>query len=73
MQIKKADVDRKTQKDKADTQLAVAKLELEKEKLGISSENEANRLAAQGKQAADSHKLDFLRHFNEVTKPQKGE
>jgi hypothetical protein len=77
VQIKKADIDRKTQKDQADVQLAVAKLELDKQKLDISAENEANRLASKDrnaensqKQAANSHKLDFLKTY---MAPKKGE
>ena len=77
VQIKKSDIDRKTQKDQADVQLAVAKLELEKQKLDISAQNEANRLASQDKnaensqkQAANSHKLDFLKTY---MAPKKGE
>jgi hypothetical protein len=80
VQIKKADVDRKTQKDQADTQLAVAKLQLEKDKLDVSAENEANRLASQDrnaensqKQTANSHKLDFLKTYMAPNKPPKGE
>ena len=72
LQVKQSDVQRKAQKDQADTQLAVARLQLEKQKMENMSENEANRLAAQGKQAADSHKLDFLKHYNDVNKPPKG-
>jgi hypothetical protein len=77
VQIKKADIDRKTQKDQADIQLATAKLDLEKAKLDVSAQNEANRLASQDrnaensqKQAANSHKLDFLKTY---MAPKKGE
>jgi len=77
VQVKQSDVQRKTQKDQADIQLAVAKLQLEKEKLGITEQNEANRLASQDrnaenslKQAANSHKLDFLKTY---MAPKKGE
>jgi hypothetical protein len=80
VQIKKADIDRKTQKDQADVQLAVAKLELDKKKLDVSAQNEANRLASQDKnaensqkQAANSHKLDFLKTYMAPNKPPKGE
>jgi uncharacterized secreted protein with C-terminal beta-propeller domain len=80
VQIKKSDIDRKTQKDLADTKIALAKLELEKEKLGVSEQNEANRLASQDrnaensqKQAANSHKLDFLKTYMAPNKPPKGE
>jgi hypothetical protein len=63
VQIKQSDVQRKAEKDKADIALAAAKLELEKQKVGVSAENEANRLAIQGKQAVDKHKMDFLKTY----------
>jgi hypothetical protein len=77
VQIKKADIDRKTQKDQADIQLATAKLDLDKAKLDVLAQNEANRLASQDrnaenslKQTANSHKLDFLKTY---MAPKKGE
>ena len=80
VQVKQSDVQRKTQKDQADIQIAVAKLQLEKEKMGITSENEANRLASQDrnaensqKQTANSHKLDFLKTYMSPDKFKKGE
>ena len=63
VQIKQSDVQRKAEKDKADVALAAAKLEFEKQKLGVSAENEANRLALQGKQASNKNKMDFLKTY----------
>jgi hypothetical protein len=71
VQIKQSDVQRKAEKDKADVALAAAKLELEKQKLGVSAENEANRLALQGKQATNKNKMDFLKTYMSSNK--KGE
>jgi hypothetical protein len=72
VQIKQSDVQRKAEKDKADVAIAAAKLELEKQKLDISAENEANRLATQGKQAVDRNKMDFLKTYMNASKS-KGE
>ena len=61
VKIKEADVQRKAEKDKGDLQIAAQKLELERQKMGQNATNEANRVASQERQAANSHKLDFIK------------
>lgn len=61
VEVKKADVQRKAEKDAADERIAQAKLQLERDKAGLQAYNEKQRLASQERQNRDRTKLDLTK------------
>jgi hypothetical protein len=73
VQIKQADIQRKSQKDQADIALAQEKLELEKVKVAVEAEKENTRVSSQQTQAEQRAKMDLLKTvLAEQGKPRTG-
>jgi len=68
--IKQAEVQRKSQKDQADAQLAAAKLQLEEQKANNTATLEAGRIAAQTEQANAKQDLDEAKALLDLAKQQ---
>ena len=61
VKVQEMEVTRKAQKDQTDAEIAAAKLVMEKERVQIESDKEANRVKAQESQAQQRLKLDALK------------
>lgn len=61
LQTQQMEVQRKTQKDQADTALAAEKLKLEQAKVQIEAQKEGVRVQSQNQQAKDRMKMDALK------------
>ena len=59
--MQQMEVTRKAQKDQTDAEIAAAKLVMEKERVKIEADKEANRVSAQESQAQQRLKLDALK------------
>ena len=69
--IKQAEIQRKAQKDQADTQIAAAKLQLEEKKANTNMSLEASRIAAQTDQANAKRDLDEAKALIDLAKAQQ--
>jgi len=72
VQIKQSDVERKTQKDQADIDLATKKLELDKMKVAVELQKENARVESQQSQAEQRTKLDLMKTVLAQKKPNQG-
>ena len=61
VKVQQMEVTRKAQKDQTDAEIAAAKLVMEKERVKIEADKEANRVSAQESQAQQRLKLDALK------------
>jgi hypothetical protein len=61
VKVQEMEVTRKAQKDQTDAEIAAAKLVMEKERVQIEADKEANRVKAQDSQAQQRLKLDALK------------
>jgi hypothetical protein len=61
VKVQEMEVTRKAQKDQTDAEIAAAKLVMEKERVQIEADKEANRVKAQESQAQQRLKLDALK------------
>jgi hypothetical protein len=61
VKVQQMEVTRKAQKDQTDAEIAAAKLVMEKERVKIEADKEANRVASQDSQAQQRLKLDALK------------
>jgi hypothetical protein len=61
VKVQEMEVTRKVQKDQTDADIAAAKLVMEKERVQIEADKEANRVTAQESQAQQRLKLDALK------------
>jgi hypothetical protein len=61
VKVQEMEVTRKAQKDQTDADIAAAKLVMEKERVKIEADKEANRVRSQESQAAQRMKLDALK------------
>ena len=61
VKVQEMEVTRKVQKDQTDADIAAAKLVMEKERVQIEADKEANRVKAQESQATQRLKLDALK------------
>jgi hypothetical protein len=61
VKVQEMEVTRKAQKDQTDAEIAAAKLVMEKERVNIEADKEANRVKAQESQAQQRLKLDALK------------
>ena len=61
VKVQEMEVTRKVQKDQTDAEIAAAKLVMEKERVQIEADKEANRVKAQDSQAQQRLKLDALK------------
>ena len=59
--MQEMEVTRKAQKDQTDAEIAAAKLVMEKERVKIEADKEANRVKSQESQATQRMKLDALK------------
>jgi hypothetical protein len=74
LQVKQAEVQRKTQKDQTDAQIAMQKLQLEKARIEGEIAKESKRLQSQELQAKARIEADMtLRQIEAMSRPQKGE
>ena len=61
VKVQEMEVTRKAQRDQTDAEIAAAKLVMEKERVKIEADKEANRVASQDSQAQQRLKLDALK------------
>jgi hypothetical protein len=59
--VQEMEVTRKAQRDQTDAEIAAAKLVMEKERVKIEADKEANRVSSQNSQAQQRLKLDALK------------
>jgi hypothetical protein len=61
VKVQEMEVTRKAQRDQTDAEIAAAKLVMEKERVNIEAQKEANRVQSQDAQAQQRLKLDALK------------
>ena len=69
VEVKKAEVQRKVQKDMADAELAKAKLQLDAQKIMVSAKTEQERVKAQERQAGQRVQIDLVKTMAAANKP----